>query len=122
MNEASNVLSPDARISALRLRIVDKMEDIIRESVKPMENIDSIKIMHLDGVGNIGGGLPREEGGGVADGLVSSALRYRAQAPIVDHLLQEIGLDGANLQGTAKALLTSPAGSGEPESPKGTSR
>src|SRR5690606_24141985 len=34
MNEASNVLSAEARTSALRLRVVDKMEDIIRESVK----------------------------------------------------------------------------------------
>ncbi|HVE54936.1 MAG TPA: SPFH domain-containing protein, partial [Ramlibacter sp.] len=37
MNEAQNVLSPEARASALRLRVVDKAEGIIRESVKPME-------------------------------------------------------------------------------------
>jgi len=115
MNEASNILSAEARTSALRLRVVDKMEDIIRESVKPMENIDSIKIMQLDGLGNVGGGVRDESGGGMADGIVSSALRYRAHAPIVDQLLNEIGLDGSNLPGTAKTFLTSTGGSKKPD-------
>jgi uncharacterized membrane protein YqiK len=105
MNEASNVLTPDARSSALRLRIVDKMEGIIRESVKPMENIDSIKILQLDGLGNLGGGSTTDGSVGIADGVVNSALRYRAQAPVVDQLLREIGLDGSNLSGATGAML-----------------
>jgi hypothetical protein len=32
-----------------------------------------------------------------SDGVVNSALRFRAQAPLVDHLLREIGLDGADI-------------------------
>ncbi|MBB5214907.1 flotillin family protein [Parapusillimonas granuli] len=109
MNEASNVLTADARASALRLRIVDKMEGIIRESVKPMENIDSIKILQLDGFGNLGKGADDRDGGGIADGVVNSALRYRAQAPVVDQLLREIGLDGGNLPAAAGAMLPTPA-------------
>lgn len=31
-------------------------------------------------------------GGSLADNIVSSALRYRAQAPFVDNLLKEIGM------------------------------
>ncbi|NYT83676.1 flotillin family protein [Alcaligenaceae bacterium] len=110
MNEASNVLTADARSSALRLRIVDKMEGIIRESVKPMENIDSIKILQLDGLGNVGNGAGVDDRNvGIADGVVNSALRYRAQAPVVDQLLREIGLDGGNLAGAAGTMLPTPA-------------
>ncbi|NYT84628.1 flotillin family protein [Pollutimonas harenae] len=114
MNEASNILTPDARNSALRLRIVDKMEGIIRESVKPMENIDSIKILQLDGLGNLGNGVTvGDKSSGIADGVVNSALRYRAQAPVIDQLLREIGLDGNNLSGTTGSMLSTPDVSAE---------
>jgi uncharacterized membrane protein YqiK len=104
MNEAQNVLSPEARASALRLRLVDKAEAIIRESVKPLERIEGIKILHVDGLA--GGGGARGDGGhgGFADGVVNSALRFRAQAPIVDQLLREIGLEGGDLQRLAHGV------------------
>ena len=102
MNEAHNMLSPEARASALRLRLVDKAEAIIRESVRPMERIEGIKILHVDGLGGGsygagGGGGGDSNGSGFADGVVNSALRFRAQAPLVDQLLKEIGLDGSDL-------------------------
>ena len=100
MNEAHNMLTPDARVSALRLRLVDKAEAIIRESVRPMERIEGIKILHVDGLGGGGGhsnGVGDGSGGGFADGVVNSALRFRAQAPLVDQLLKEIGLDAGDL-------------------------
>ncbi len=93
MAEANNIASPEARASALRLRLVEKLDAIIRESVKPLEKIEGIKVVHLDGLTvPAGGGSPEGEGG-LTDRLVSSALRYRAQAPIVDHLLSEIGIN-----------------------------
>ncbi len=101
MNEAHNMLSPEARMSALRMRLVEKAEGIIRESVKPMERIEGIKIMHIDGLGGGGsGGNGNGSGGGgnFADGMVNSALRFRAQAPLVDQLLREIGLEGGDIQ------------------------
>lgn len=91
--EANNIPTPEARTSALRLRVVDKLDAIIRESVKPMEKIEGIKVVHLDGITPIGGTV-NEGDGGLTDRLVSSALRYRAQAPLVDYLLREIGIDG----------------------------
>jgi uncharacterized membrane protein YqiK len=96
MNEAQNVLSPEARASALRLRVVDKAEGIIRESVKPMERIEGIKILQVDGLVGGGGGLSpiATQPSNFADGVVNSALRFRAQAPIVDQLLREIGIEG----------------------------
>jgi uncharacterized membrane protein YqiK len=97
MNEAQNVLSPEARASALRLKLVDKAEAIIRESVRPMERIEGIKILHVDGLAG-GGGGGDSGNGGFADNVVNSALRFRAQAPIVDQLLREIGLEGGDIQ------------------------
>lgn len=99
MNEAHNVLSPEARASALRLRLVEKAEGIIRESVKPMERIEGIKILQVDGLhgGGGGGGIATQPNANFADGVVNSALRFRAQAPIVDQLLREIGIDGADI-------------------------
>ncbi len=99
MNEAQNVLTPEARASALRLALVAKAEAIIREAVRPMERIEGIKILHVEGLGGGGGGGGDGGGGsGFADGVVNSALRFRAQAPIVDQLLREIGLEGGDIQ------------------------
>jgi uncharacterized membrane protein YqiK len=102
MNEAHNMLSPEARMSALRMRLVEKAEGIIRESVKPMERIEGIKILHVDGLGGSNGhggdGLNGGSGGNFADGVVNSALRFRAQAPLVDQLLREIGIEGGDIQ------------------------
>ena len=100
MNEAHNMLTPEARTSALRLKIVEKAEGIIRESVKPMERIEGIKILHVDGLTGGGGGHMNGDGhggAGFADSVVNSALRFRAQAPIVDQLLREIGLEGGDI-------------------------
>ncbi len=98
MNEAQNVLSPEARASALRLRLVEKAEAIIRESVKPLERIEGIKILQVDGLGGGGGSHGGDASpAGFADNVVNSALRFRAQAPIVDQLLREIGLDGGDI-------------------------
>jgi uncharacterized membrane protein YqiK len=101
MNEAQNVLSPEARASALRLALVAKAEAIIREAVRPMERIEGIKILHVEGLAGGGGGGGAGENGhgaGFADSVVNSALRFRAQAPIVDQLLREIGLEGSDIQ------------------------
>ncbi len=111
MNEAANVLTPEARASALRLRLVEKMEGIIRESVRPMERIEGIKILQVDGLG--GGGRGGDSNGvGLADSVVNSALRFRAQAPLVDQLLREIGVQGGELgaiaQNMSAAALSAP--------------
>jgi len=109
MNEAHNVLTPDARASALRLRLVEKAEGIIREAVRPMERIEGIKILHVDGLTGGGHANGDASGGGFADGIVNSALRFRAQAPIVDQLLREIGLDAGDINRLAGGAAGGPA-------------
>jgi len=111
MNEAQNMLTPDARMSAMRLRLIDKLEGIIRESVKPMERIEGIRILQVDGLAAAGGGggargdFDGNGGGGLADNVVNSALRYRAQAPLIDQLLREIGIDQGDVGKMARGML-----------------
>ena len=96
MNEAQTVLTDAARASAARMRLIDKLESIVRESARPMEKIESIRVLHVDG---LGGGAPvagdGSGGANLPDAIVNSALRYRAQAPLVDSLLRELGIPGA---------------------------
>jgi uncharacterized membrane protein YqiK len=110
MNEAHNVLSPEARASALRLKLVEKAEAIIRESVRPMERIEGIKILHVDGLtGGGSGNGSGESNGNFSDSVVNSALRFRAQAPIVDQLLREIGLQSGDIQQLVSGVAGNPA-------------
>ncbi|GLS41146.1 hypothetical protein GCM10010869_67430 [Mesorhizobium tianshanense] len=92
LNEADNLLSNEARSGRLRGKLLDHMEGIIRESVKPMEKIEGIKILHVDGI-NGGPGGNRN----VTDEVIDSALRYRVQAPMIDNLMKEIGIEGGSL-------------------------
>ena len=127
LNEAENLRSDASRKSALHQRLVEQLPDIIRESVKPMENIDEIKILHVEGLPGLsstsgssgkGGDGGSETGssteGNLADQVVNSALRYRSQAPFVDTLLSEIGMSGENihrmegLQDLSKIVYTEP--------------
>ena len=94
LNEAENVLTDQARYSLFRRRLLDKIEGIVRESVKPMEKIEGIRILHVDGLaGGGGGGASRN----ATDEVIDSALRYRVQAPLIDSILAEIGMEGGSL-------------------------
>ena len=93
-NEAENILSEDARNGLLRTKLIEHLEGIVRESVKPMEKIDGIKILHVEGLGGGGDGhrSPTDE-------VIESALRYRAQAPLIDEMMKDIGVTGSNVAG-----------------------
>ena len=89
----------------MRLRLIERLDSIIRESVKPMEKIEGIKILHVDGLGGGRGGSDAGPGaGGFAESVVNSALRYRAQAPLIDSLLKEIGVSGGDIGRIAESL------------------
>ena len=61
-------------------------------------------MVHLDGLtGSRAGAVPDGEGG-LTDQLVASALRYRAQAPLLDHLLGEIGINAGDPSNLARLL------------------
>jgi len=108
LNEAENLRSDASRRSALRLKLAEKIEGIIREWVRPMQNIDSIKVVDVNGLPGFSQGGDSGKGGStsgngdsssydskkgsLADNVVNSALRYRAQQPFLDSLLKEIGM------------------------------
>jgi uncharacterized membrane protein YqiK len=93
INEAENILTDEARHSLFRRKMLEHVEGIVAASVKPLEKIQDIRIMQLDGVS--GGGGSRE--GSPTDEVINSALRYRVQAPLIDSLLNDIGIEGGNL-------------------------
>lgn len=118
INEASNTLSPEQIAMQVRVKLIEALPQIIAESVKPMQNIDGIKILHVDGLnGSSQNGAVEgvaANGGGLADQAVAAALRYRSQAPLIDALMSELGLSGGTLDGLAGAVTTGTA-VGKPE-------
>ena len=103
INEAVNTMSSESMAMLIKQALISALPDIIRESVKPMEQIDAIKILQVNGIGgasstqNGGASAGSAGGGSLADEMVNSALRYRAQAPLVDSLMKEIGIDGSDI-------------------------
>ena len=100
LNEAENVRSDENRQSDLRMELARNLDSIIREAVKPMENIDDIKIYELNGMPGFNSNSanpdfvgPNPNGGGsLPENVVHAAMRYRAKVPFIDHLLDEIGM------------------------------
>ena len=78
-----------------RRKLLDRIEGIVRESVKPMEKIEgsgfsrSTASTAVDSNGN--------GGRSATDEVIDSALRYRVQAPLINSLLSDIGVEGGSL-------------------------
>lgn len=107
INEAANILSSDQISLQTKMALLRVLPEVIKESVKPMEAIDSIKIVQVDGItngGGNGGGNKSGSGGSgnLATDAVSAALAYRAQAPVIDGLMKELGLNGSSLETLVK--------------------
>ncbi len=108
INEAQNILSAEQIAMQIRMQLIKALPQIIEESVKPMEQIDGIKIIHVDGLNGRSGGNTADGNdsstSSLSDQLVSSALKYRGQAPLIDSLLSDIGLKGDDLNGLTEVL------------------
>jgi uncharacterized membrane protein YqiK len=126
VHAAENVLSAEQIAMRIKLALVERLDSIIRESVKPIEKIDGIKIIQLQGLnGAIQGGAnytgagdgpstgaAGSGGGNLADHVVNSALRYRAQAPLLDSLMKEVGLSGGDINNMIAPVLTGAVSNG----------
>ncbi len=106
INEAANLLSSETMSLQTKLALLKVLPEVIREASKPLEAIDSIKIVQVDGItggrGGAAGGVANDGGEGdrnLANSAVAAALRYRAQAPVIDGLMRELGFDGGTLDG-----------------------
>ncbi|MBB4841058.1 putative membrane protein YqiK [Sphingomonas kyeonggiensis] len=104
INEAANLLSSETMSLQTKLALLKVLPEVIREASKPLEAIDSIKIVQVDGITGRGGAAGVADAGGegdrnLANSAVAAALRYRAQAPVIDGLMRELGFDGGTLDG-----------------------
>jgi uncharacterized membrane protein YqiK len=107
INSAINTLSVAQLDLQAKLALISALPRIIEEAVRPMERIDSIRIMQVEGLnggGSNGAAGVHENGavapsGNLAEQAVGAALRYRAYAPVLDKLLQEVGLSQGGLSG-----------------------
>ncbi len=94
------------------MNLISNLEAIIRESVKPMERIDGIKIIQMGGLNGSSDGVVGHSGvngttsSNLADQVVNGALRYRAQAPLLDALLKEVGITGGDINGLTQCLVS----------------
>lgn len=96
LNDAVNVLSPEQIAMNVKIELIRALPAIIAASVKPMERIEGIKIIQVDGLNRTGGGGSHAAesitNGNLAEQAVSAALAYRAQQPLIDSLLNEVGI------------------------------
>ncbi|KPN77682.1 flotillin family protein [Shewanella xiamenensis] len=105
--EAENVLRDEQIALQKSLAILKALPEIVAQAVKPLENIEGIKILQGYGAGHqfaTGGDSSAINQGGIAEQVTSAALNYRANAPVVDAMLRELGLVQAD-SGTLNDLL-----------------
>lgn len=102
-NKAENGLTPEAMALRQRLATIERLPAIISETVKPLANIDSIRI--IDAGGLVGGSTTSASEsvapGGV-DSIVNAALKYSTHQPLIEELLGGIGM-GKNLANLARS-------------------
>ncbi|MHA7845181.1 flotillin family protein [Serratia sp. D1N4] len=109
LNDAVNMLSSDQTSLKFKLALLQALPAVIEKSVEPMKAIEGIKIIQVDGLNRAAATNASGTGGSVASGnlaeqALSAALSYRAHAPILDSLLQEVGLSGGSLNALTAAL------------------
>jgi uncharacterized membrane protein YqiK len=111
INEAKNLLGDAIMKFEVQQALVAKLEEVIAAAMKPAEKIESIRMLHINGLpgagagASVNGGLNgagSHDGNGASAGLsapaglpnqlVQSLLQYRLQVPIVDKMLAELGL------------------------------
>jgi len=105
--EAENTLKDEQIELQKSLAMMEVLPELIEQAVKPLENIEGIKILQGYGQGNSqsGNGQTVATGGSLADQVTQAALSYRANAPVVDAMLREVGLVNSE-SGTLDDLLT----------------
>ncbi|MFC2571391.1 MAG: flotillin family protein [Campylobacter sp.] len=113
INNAENIVSAEILENRFKLALVEFMPQIIAQVVKPAEKIDSIKIVQMAGLGGAnqsGAGLSANgsvsnAGASLSDQIVNASLNYKVNAPIIDDLMKQVGIDlNGGIQNIAQPL------------------
>ena len=115
INNAENIVSAAILENRFKLALIEFMPQIIAQVVKPAEKIDSIKIVQMAGLGganqsgvgsNASSGVSNA-GASLSDQIVNASLNYKVNAPIIDDLMKQVGIDlNGGIQNIASPLLS----------------
>ncbi|MHC6646725.1 flotillin family protein [Alteromonas sp. HB246098] len=105
--EAENTLKTEQIELQKALAMLKILPELVEQAVKPLENIEGIKILqgYGQGSGAKGEHTVATSGNGLAEQVTQAALNYRANAPLVDSMLREVGLVDAD-NGSLADLVT----------------
>lgn len=110
--EAENFVSKEILEFKAKEILLKALPSIVAEMVKPMENIDSIKI--IDAQGFIGNGSNGKVSSGEVntsfpDQVVNASLKHKALVPFMDNILKDLNLDvnlnSNNLNGIVEGFI-----------------
>ena len=113
INNAENIVSAEILENRFKLALVEFMPQIIAQVVKPAEKIDSIKIVQMAGLGGANQGSAGSNassgvsnaGASLSDQIVNASLNYKVNAPIIDDLMKQVGIDlNGGIQNIAQPL------------------
>ncbi len=106
INEALNTLSAAQIDLQVRTQLLQQLPLILSEAVRPMEKIDSIRIVQVAGMpGNASGtGQANAPQATFPEQVMNSALQYQIAKPIVDAVMKDAGLSNEGITGMAQSL------------------
>lgn len=117
LHEAENTLSPEMANLRVRLEMIKVLPEVIAQMVKPIEKIDSFRVVNFGGMnGSTQGQITGDYTGGNGQGnfsnnLVDSVLKYQLQSPVFNALGKELNLDLSNgLSGILDTALSTASG------------
>jgi uncharacterized membrane protein YqiK len=112
LNDALNTLSSAQIDLQVRMQLLQQLPHIIAQAVKPMEQIESIRIFQVNGLGQGGegsgaAGSAQAGGGGTGtfpEQVVNSALQYQIAKPIIDAVMKDAGLSNQGITGISESI------------------
>lgn len=106
INDAMNTLSAAQIDLQVRTQLLQQLPAILAEAVRPMEKIDSIRIVQVTGMPGQAGaaGQAAANGATFPEQVMNSALQYQIAKPIVDAVMKDAGLNNEGITGMAQTL------------------
>ena len=106
INDAMNTLSAAQIDLQVRTQLLQQLPAILAEAVRPMEKIDSIRIVQVNGMPGQAGaaGQAAANGATFPEQVMNSALQYQIAKPIVDAVMKDAGLNNEGITGMAQTL------------------